>query len=1314
MDKIRLKRLYKERRAAANNSSAQKTSEEVRRSSIVTSSLPPSPRISIATSSRQNDDLDETLDLYDLYGVKVKKRSDNVKGQSSSSQRILTVSPGTDPEELATLYRLETKSLPSNPDKLPDPRLLIEQAIANDLDSGIFTQEQFEVAENVIDWCRNPKFLGAKMDLFARQIQVLVHFFCDVCYHCSDLDFIHDVPVDATEGDCLDHFVLLRHGVCPQCKRNRTEILQEWQRDYRYSHYNPHLEESALSSLRPVPPVEFVGVWGQRSGKSFMVSTFAWTYILHRYLALPSMSRYFDQPDNAIFEASFVAPTLNQVKKYLWLPFRQAYFDSPWFREVREWTVAEGKRLGTPLYKSEETFIVFFNKRISIHVLAANSSTLRGGTRFFCLEGNSLVNTTKGLIPIKENLVGESVWMKGKAYKIVDQQEIGRKPVQKTLLENGYSINTTLDHRVKMLTPDFDEVWKEAQDLRIGDYVALSLGAEFPRELKLNYVPKKPVHRQLGAYCLMAEWKKFTAAQLFEETKLKGIYSLTHHLIKRGMLKKTKVSGQRYVLYEVTHKFDIGKITKEHRSHTFKNRDECTFPTKMTPELAYLLGYYVSEGSYAKNATEFVFSNTDKVVVDHFVSCFKSVFGFTPRVGLYDHENRKAYYKVAVAYKRVKKFLRYVGMNPSVAPTKSVPWSILQAPREAILAFLSAFIEGDGTISDKYVSMYSTSRKLIKHLQLLLLNLGVLSRVERRRREAPQRTLWSLRLKRHDSIKLLPQLTCPTKGKLFNLKVGKRFHNDYKLPYLPAFVDTSLHGGGVSKYVYAIKELNKDSYNNYALKRLRKENPKFYKKIRKLVGTGVVWMAVVKKKQLRSRPVFDITVDSEERAFAANGVVVHNCTVDELGWTSSSDGVMGRAGVRDGREVFQALSNSLRTFRTQAEEFRRIRLRDFNSLDGYMFNISSPSSISDPIMERAAQASMSPRIYYTHYATWEVNPREKEHLICEEFAGDPERLQRDFYAIPPRATSPFVDDDTHIEQLTYQDEDINLFEYETNIFEDDAGNKYLRPVISQLRADPHTPRVLAVDNGEVKNSFALILGRYYPEHDGVLYEECVEVAPYKGHIVDLAWCYDNFILPLVKSFNFLRIVYDRWNSAHAIHDLRTNHGMADSAIRYSLRRWKEFEAFRNDLYASKLWFSKAEVPYEEVLKQPKLYLRATYPRAHFRAQILTAEQFRKKVFKPHGGNDDLFRCGVLCHVAIQNNIKEYRSKTKRVNYGVINPDSIGFFSSRTGIRTQSSSGNRSRSSSSSGGGRSRRSFSYGGGSSSSSSGGGPPGHLTGL
>ena len=714
-------------------------------------------------------------------------------------------------EEAQILTRMQTSSVPRNPDRLPDPRKLIEQAVANDLDTSVFTQETFETAKNVIDWCRNPKFLGTKIDLFARQIQVMSHFFSDICYQCSDIDFIYQVPVDASVGECLDRFALLEHGVCPQCKRNRMETIQEWQRDYRFGDFNPHLEDRVRASMRPVPPNEFVGVWGQRSGKSFMVSTFAWTYILHRYLAVPSLAKYFDQPDNVVFEASFVAPTLNQVKKYLWLPFRHAYFDSPWFREIREYTIAEGKRVGIPLYKSEETFIVFFNKRIAIHMLAANSSTLRGGTRFFS-------------------------------------------------------------------------------------------------------------------------------------------------------------------------------------------------------------------------------------------------------------------------------------------------------------------------------------------------------------------------------------------------------------------------------------------------------------------------------------------------------------AIDELGWFNTKAGTNSRVGVRDGKEVFQSLSNSLRTFRTQADEYRRGRLKDYNSLDGYMFNISSPSSIADPIMERGAQAANSNRIYYTHYPTWDVNPREKEYLICEEFAGDPVRLQRDFYAIPPKATAPFIEDDSVLPQLIYKDEDVKLFDVDLKVHQDMSGHNYLRPSPTHIRADPHTPRVLAVDNGEVKNSFAIVIGRYYPEHDGVLFEECVEVAPYQDHSVDLAWCYDHFILPLVKSFNFLFVVYDRWNSAHAVHDLRTNYSV--DAVRYTLR-WKDFDRFRNDLYGSKIWFSKPETTVEEVLRQANIGMRSQWPRTHLQAQIVTVNQFGKNVYKPDQGNDDLFRPAVLCHQTVQANIKEYRSKTRLVNY-TGNPEAVGFFSSRDGTRATAGTGQRRRT-----GSTRRRSF-YSGGSTPNSGNPRGPGGFSGM
>ncbi len=708
---------------------------------------------------------------------KLRKQIEEAADDISETKRVVkkkrrkkkrTQKPSVDVES-TILAKLDGYASRGSFPQIPNPKDLIEDAIAADLDSSVFSDDGFDPAPNVIEWCRNPKYLNSDKDLFAKQIEVLVHFFKDVCYFCSDAEYIHNTPVDAVPGEVLDRITLLHHGVCPDCKRNRIEMLDEWSKDPKFDQFNSHLEASTRQKVRPVPPNEFVGVWGQRSGKSITVSSFLLTYILHRYLAIPSLARYYNQVENAIFEMAFVAPTMDQANRNLWLPFRHAYDSAPWFREVRDHIKDEGKRLGLQLYRAELTFILFVNKRLSLQMMAGNSATLRGGTR---------------------------------------------------------------------------------------------------------------------------------------------------------------------------------------------------------------------------------------------------------------------------------------------------------------------------------------------------------------------------------------------------------------------------------------------------------------------VG----------------------------------------CAVDELGWFNSK-ATMGKGGSRDGREVFQSLSNSLRTVRTQADMYRRKRLRDYNSLDGYMVNIGSPSSIADPIMERGSVAAVNPRIYYTHFPTWDFNPNESEELICEEFAGDQERLMRDFYGIPPKAVSPFLSEDMHLKDLVSKEEP-NLFVCEIKKKESLGGDIVMRPVAANVHGDVHTPRVFAVDNGETKNSFAMAVGRYYPEHDGVLIENLIEVAPHDDMRVDLAWSYDNFIVPLIKAFYTHTVCYDQWQSSHAIHDLRTNQRV--NAEKYSLTP-KDFKNFKEDLYASRIWFPPLEEDPEEILKLANLSMRARSPRAHLLAQLETVNQFGNRVVKPDVGNDDLFRTVVLLHRCIKADIKTFRKKTKiglRGHAGA--PGTVGIFSSRGG------------------------------------------------
>lgn len=644
---------------------------------------------------------------------------------------------------------LTKKSRIDAPDE-PDPIDLVQKAIAADLDTSIFTERQWNVAKNSIDWCTNHEFLAFDMQLWPRQIQMLALFFEDVCYFCSDVPYVHNVPVDDSLQNLYDRMTLLEHGVCPRCHRNRLEMLSEWHKDPRYDQYH-NWDPSKRQDVRPVPPNEFIGIWGQRSSKSSSVASFFWTYILHRYLALPSLTNYFRMPSNSMLEMVAVAPIKEQINTNMWTPFKHAFDTSPWFREYVGFLNTEEKRLGLPMYMRQQTYVGFPSKRLILTMRAANSSTLRGSSR----------------------LAG------------------------------------TLD--------------------------------------------------ELGHFNLSPEGKKL-------------------------------------------------------------------------------------------------------------------------------------------------------------------------------------------------------------------------------------------------------------------------------------------------------------------------------------------------------------------------------------------------AGIRDGAEVFTSIRRSLRTVRSAAE-YRRTKFGDYDAIDGYMFCISSPSSIGDAIEQRAALAPKLPRVFFRRYATWEVNPWLLETTLREEEGAEEVKFNRDYGAIPPRAASPFIEPSPFLKQLVDKEYTKRpLITYEIRTAQDkDLGITLLRPVLTRKTPDKTMPRVLTVDNGEKKNSFAICIGSYYPEHDGVLLEEFIEVAPYEDHRVDLQWCYDELVVPLVRLLSIPMVIYDRWESSYAIRDLRTNYNI--DAIQYSLK-WKDFEAFKENLRASRVWFPIPEVDPDDLLLTNNLVERARHPRAHFQLQLTTVNQFGRKVTKPDNGNDDLFRCAVLAQWAIMNNKEKFRRGTR--------------------------------------------------------------------
>jgi ribonucleoside-diphosphate reductase alpha chain len=86
-------------------------------------------------------------------------------------------------------------------------------------------------------------------------------------------------------------------------------------------------------------------------------------------------------------------------------------------------------------------------------------------------------------------------------------------------------------------------------------------------------------------------------------------------------------------------------------------------------------------------------------------------------------------------------FFRKLGVMPVCAEKKVVPESIFTATEEAVIGFLQGLFTADGTANfvkgkSSYVRLTSKSEKLLKQVQILLLNFGIKSRIYDRSRPA--------------------------------------------------------------------------------------------------------------------------------------------------------------------------------------------------------------------------------------------------------------------------------------------------------------------------------------------------------------------------------------------------------------------------------------------------------------------------------------------------------------------------------------------------------------------------------------------------
>lgn len=209
-----------------------------------------------------------------------------------------------------------------------------------------------------------------------------------------------------------------------------------------------------------------------------------------------------------------------------------------------------------------------------------------------------------------------------------------------------------------------------------------------------------------------------------------------------------------------------------------KGKHEIPVRIKVNNELMRLLGYYISEGCcdiYTRHSIRFSFNKKEIKFITETNELLSKLFNIRPTI---EYQNNCT---IVTIYSRILCYLfKDIFKTGTNALNKRIPSFIYGLDKNKIGNFIDTYFLGDGNISPHnqansvVIRANSSSEKLIKDLQLLLLRLGITSNVRYSKREdtimgrkiKKLSLKWNLSIHSGSNIKKFEQF-CPLTSRIY-------------------------------------------------------------------------------------------------------------------------------------------------------------------------------------------------------------------------------------------------------------------------------------------------------------------------------------------------------------------------------------------------------------------------------------------------------------------------------------------------------------------------------------------------------------------
>jgi stage V sporulation protein R len=349
--------------------------------------------------------------------------------------------------------------------------------------------------------------------------------------------------------------------------------------------------------------------------------------------------------------------------------------------------------------------LAMVHEEMEYFVPQMQTKTLNEG--WACATGDSLLATEEGFVRFDE-LYDDRMKIRvatgggGESHRVTHFHKEESVPTVRVRTRRGFTIEGAEKHRVRMA----DGGWKYLSEVAEGDAVALARATEVwpAKRRKIEFRPARP-HATLSDVAEVAGVSYWTALR---------------HLHGRVQSRSARALDSALATLDYSPGM-AGRV--------LATRTKARVPAELNEELAWFLGYFVGDGNLNKSGIGL--TTGDEELARKLTSAVESLFGLRACLKLDTSEGHRRW-RVIVHSRELWRILEAVGIDlEDRARAKKIPAPVLRSPRSVMSAFLRGYFDADAYAGPEGIKLSSASEELIRTVQIVLLNYGILSRQRR-------------------------------------------------------------------------------------------------------------------------------------------------------------------------------------------------------------------------------------------------------------------------------------------------------------------------------------------------------------------------------------------------------------------------------------------------------------------------------------------------------------------------------------------------------------------------------------------------------